>query len=122
MSGIVDADGSKVMNKFYHGSMVALAVLTPVSFALAPSPMNQPIDLALGVLYPVHGHVGLNYVISDYVPKAFRTAARVSLLGFTVATVAGLTQLNLQGPGMTQTVKNLWADKPRKTKDAAAAH
>jgi succinate dehydrogenase (ubiquinone) membrane anchor subunit len=110
------------MNKFYHGSMVALAVLTPVSFALAPSPMNQPIDLALGVLYPVHGHVGLNYVISDYVPKAFRTAARVSLLGFTVATVAGLTQLNLQGPGMTQTVKNLWADKPRKTKDAAAAH
>jgi len=119
MCSIVDADGSKVMNKIYHGSNVALAVLTPISFLLAPSPLNQPIDLALGVLYPVHSHVALNYVISDYVPKAFRTLARVSLVGVTLATIAGLTLLNVEGAGMTQTVKNLWADKPKK--GAAAA-
>ena len=102
------------MNKFYHGSMIALAVLTPVSFALAPSPINQPIDLALSVLYPAHSHIALNYVISDYVPKAFRTLARVSLVGVTLATITGLVKLNVEGAGMTQTVKNLWADNLKK--------
>ena len=28
-------------------------------------------DLALGVIIPVHGHIGLNGVISDYVPPRF---------------------------------------------------
>ena len=111
MSGLVEADGSKGLNKFYHKSFFLLALLTPVSFALAPSPMNQPVDIALGVLFPVHAHVGLNYVITDYVPKAFRTAARVSLLGVTGLTIAGLLQLNLSGVGMTGTIKNLWKGK-----------
>jgi succinate dehydrogenase (ubiquinone) membrane anchor subunit len=107
--------------------MGALAILTPISFALAPSDLNKPIDLALGLLYPFHSHVALNYVITDYVPKAFRTVARVSLVGVTLATVVGLTQLNVEGIGMTQTVKNLWAGKAaagagKKGGDAKAAH
>ncbi len=122
MSGIVDADGSKALNKFYHGSMVALAVLTPVSFALAPSEINKPIDLALGVLFPIHSHIGLNYVITDYVPKALRMVARVSLFGVTCVTVVGLAQLNLEGIGLTQTVKSLWGPKPSKKDAAAPAH
>ena len=107
----MDADGSKVLNKLYHKSFLVLALLTPVSFALAPHPMNKPIDVALGVLFPVHAHMGLNYVITDYVPKAFRTAARVSLLGVTGLTIAGLMKLNLTGEGMTGTIKNLWKGK-----------
>ena len=110
----MDADGNQLANKFYHKSMMALAVLTPVSFILAPHPMNMPIDCILGVLFPLHAHVGLNYVISDYVPKAMRTLARVSLLGVTGLTCVGLAQLNMNGVGMTQTVKNLWADKNKK--------
>ena len=101
------------MNKFYHKSMIALAVLTPVSFAMSPSMLNKPIDLALGVLFPVHSHIGLNYVISDYVPKAFRSIARVGLAGVTAVTTIGLLQLNIGGVGMTETIKGLWR-KPKK--------
>ena len=96
------------MNKWYHKTMIALAVLTPVSFALSPSPLNKPIDLALGILFPFHSHVGLNYVISDYVPKAFRSVARTGLLGVTAVTTFGLFQLNIGGVGMTETIKRLW--------------
>ena len=105
---VVNADASASMNKMYHKSMMALAVLTPVSFALSPSPMNKPIDLALGVLFPFHSHVGLNYVISDYVPKALRSTARFGLLGVTAVTTIGLFQLNINGKGMTETIKTLW--------------
>ena len=103
-----------VMNKMYHKSMMALAVLTPVSFVLSPSPMNKPIDLALGVLFPFHSHVGLNYVISDYVPKAMRSVARFGLLGVTAVTTVGLLQLNISGVGMTETIKRLWR-RPKST-------
>jgi succinate dehydrogenase (ubiquinone) membrane anchor subunit len=91
--------------------MGLLAVLTPISFVLSPSPMNKPIDFTLGVLFPLHAHVGLNYVITDYVPKAIRTVARVSLLGVTGLTCVGLLQLNMNGVGMTQAIKNLWVGK-----------
>ena len=91
-----------------------LAVLTPISFAMSPSPMNKPVDMILGVMFPLHAHIGLNYVISDYVPKALRTFARVSLLGVTTMTVVGLFQLNMTGIGMTQTVKNLWCGAEKK--------
>jgi len=100
--------------------MLGLAIATPISFALAPSMINKPIDLALGVVLPLHSHVGLNYVISDYVPKAFRTAARGALMGATVITIAGLAKLNITGDGMTGAIKSLWAPKPKKTKKAAA--
>jgi succinate dehydrogenase (ubiquinone) membrane anchor subunit len=96
------------MNAFYHKSMMALAILTPISFAMSPSVMNKPIDLALGVLFPLHSHIGVNYIISDYVPKAMRSVARGGLLGVTIITTAGLLKLNISGPGMTETVKSLW--------------
>jgi succinate dehydrogenase (ubiquinone) membrane anchor subunit len=105
---VVNADSSMAMNKFYHKSMIALAVLTPVSFALSPSMLNKPIDLALGVLFPLHSHIGLNYVISDYVPKALRSTARIGLAGVTAITTLGLLQLNIGGVGMTETIKTLW--------------
>lgn len=73
--------------------------------------MNKPIDLALGILFPIHSHIGLNYVISDYVPKAARSVARSSLLFATCVTVAGILRLNLQGAGLTETIKSLWRKK-----------
>ena len=88
--------------------MVALAVLTPISFVLSPSMLNKPIDLVLGVLFPLHSHIGLNYVISDYVPKALRSTARIGLTGVTAVTTLGLLQLNIGGVGMTETIKTLW--------------
>ncbi len=71
----------------------------------------MPVDVVLGLLFPFHAHVGMNYVISDYVPKAFRTVARAGLFGVTTMTVLGLAKLNFQGEGLTETLKKLWREK-----------
>jgi succinate dehydrogenase (ubiquinone) membrane anchor subunit len=85
-----------------------LAGLTPVAFVLSPSVINMPVDILLGLVFPFHSHVAVNYVISDYVPKANRSMARMALLATSVITVVGLLKLNIQGPGLTETIKSLW--------------
>ena len=70
--------------------------------------MNLPVDLALGVLIPVHSHIGMNGVISDYVPPSMRSAVRVGWLGASVLMFAGFLRLNLAGDGVTETIKSVW--------------
>lgn len=36
--------------------------------------MTRLCDLGLGVVLPFHAHVGMNAVISDYIPYAYRSA------------------------------------------------
>ena len=70
------ADTSKSVLTFYHQSGYALVALTPVAFILSPSWLNFPVDLALGVIFPVHSHIAINYVITDYVPKVREDVSR----------------------------------------------
>jgi succinate dehydrogenase (ubiquinone) membrane anchor subunit len=84
-----------------------VAVLTPLAF-IVPSSVCLPFDVTLGILFPFHSHVAMNYVITDYVPKSSRTLARAVLLATTLIAAAGLLKLNLKGPGLTATVKSLW--------------
>ena len=81
-----------------------------LALALSPSLMNMPVDLAMGVVFPIHGHIGFNYVISDYVPKPAQGAARGALLGITAITLLGLLKLNVADDGITETVKAMWKD------------
>jgi succinate dehydrogenase (ubiquinone) membrane anchor subunit len=74
-----------------------------------------PLDLALGVALPVHSHIALNFVVSDYVPTKAAPAARAGLLGLTCLTLAGLFTLNTKGEGITRTAKRLWK-APEKAK------
>jgi succinate dehydrogenase (ubiquinone) membrane anchor subunit len=117
ISQLLAADEGAMATKVYHGSSLALIGLFPVALVLSPSSMNFPIDLALGFAFPLHGHIGFNYIITDYVPKLFgkaaRGPARVIMLGITGLTTAGLLRLNLFGPGVTETLKTLWR-KPKK--------
>lgn len=57
--------------------------------------------------------IGMNYVITDYVPKFFgkaaRGPARVIMFAITGLTTAGLVKLNVDGPGITGTLKRLWS-------------
>ena len=55
-------------------------------------------DFALGVAVPVHAHVAINSVISDYVPKSVMGASALLL---------GLLKLNLTSPGTTSAVGKL---------------
>lgn len=67
------ADTGKLGTKFFHLSGYTLVALLPVALVYCPSPpLTIPLDLALGVIMPIHGHVGLNYIISDYVPQSAR--------------------------------------------------
>ena len=107
------ADSSKQLNAWYHSSGLVLAALTPIALIISPYKINMPVDLALGFIFPFHSHVALNYIISDYVPKAARSVARASLLLATLTAAAGILKLNVQGPGLTEALKSLWL-KPKK--------
>lgn len=102
------ADSSKQLTRWFHSSGMVLAVLAPVAFVASPSVISMPVDLALGILFPFHSHVALNFVITDYVPKAARGPARAALLAATVIAAAGLLKLNIEGPGLTDSIKSLW--------------
>lgn len=106
MASLLHGDRGKMMMKIYHGSSFALAGLVPAAMVIRDG--NLPVDLALGVALPVHSHIGLNFVISDYVPKSMRLPARASVLGVTVASLYGMFQLNMYGEGVSKTAKRLW--------------
>lgn len=108
------ADNATFTTKLYHLTSVGLMGLVPVAFVLSPSPLNLPVDLALGVLIPLHAHVGMNNVISDYVPKAQRQLVRISWLGVTAVMLLGFLRVNLEGAGITETIKTVWREPPAK--------
>ena len=114
------------------------------------SMLTRCADLALGVALPIHSHIAVNNVISDYVPKnvagevfgcpmtflprsLLRSrccstrdvcpgcsvgscdaaapcagASRWAALGASTVALLGLLNLNINGPGITATVKSLW--------------
>ena len=93
--------------KVYHRVNLALLGATPVALATSNSFLSFPVDMGLAIMFPLHGHIGMNYVITDYVPKLLSKAAvgsaRAVMVGVTGFTMLGLTKLNIQGPGITGT-------------------
>ena len=100
----------------HHKINFALVGLAPISFGLGGA-FQVPFDLLLGIALPLHGHIGMNLVATDYAKKFFGKSAvgptRVVLAGITVATTLGLLKLNLAGPGLTETIKSFWRPKPQ---------
>eukprot|EP00631_Chrysoreinhardia_giraudii_P004189 CAMPEP_0197421850 /NCGR_PEP_ID=MMETSP1170-20131217/11799_1 /TAXON_ID=54406 /ORGANISM="Sarcinochrysis sp, Strain CCMP770" /LENGTH=117 /DNA_ID=CAMNT_0042949135 /DNA_START=23 /DNA_END=379 /DNA_ORIENTATION=+ len=111
LSQIIKADHGFLGVRFYHMLNLGLLGLTPVAF-VAPQPLTFVCDMAVAIALPLHGHIGMNYVLTDYVPKVFgkaaRGPARIVMLGITTMTTAGLIKLNVQGPGIIGTLKGLW--------------
>ena len=105
-SALLQGDRGKMMMKIYHGSSFALAGLVPCAILMREK--NVPLDFALGVALPIHSHIGLNLVISDYVPTKMRVPVRAGVLAMTVATLYGMFQLNVYGEGISKTAKRLW--------------
>jgi succinate dehydrogenase (ubiquinone) membrane anchor subunit len=109
------ADASMTLNRMYHNTAIVLAGLTPIAL-IFPSNSFLPyplVDLTLSVLLPLHSHVAMNYVVTDYVPRAQRGFARAAVLATTLIAAAGLLKLSFNGPGLTEAVKELWR-KPAK--------
>ena len=91
-----------------------LALATPIYF-LAPD-AGGVVDKAVGTLLAVnigaHSWIGLNYVVTDYVPKVSKSLvgpARVVSAGIGAITVVGLSKVsfNDQG-GIKGVLKALW--------------
>lgn len=103
------------MISLHHKINMALMGLLPVSMVLSPSSLNMPVDLALGIFLPLHGHIGMNLVITDYAKKMFGKGgvgpARFVMAAITGTTMLGLLKLNLTGPGITETLKDFWRPK-----------
>lgn len=101
------------MQTLYHGVSKAMAGLVPLAWYLDKDGWTiKPVDLALGAAIPVHAHIGMNAVISDYVPPMARGLARGGMLGVTAITALGLLKLNLTpGGGFSKAVKTMWTRK-----------
>jgi succinate dehydrogenase (ubiquinone) membrane anchor subunit len=108
------ADNHVLSVKLQHLTSMGLMAAVPLAVVFSPSPLSLPVDLALGVILPVHAHIGMNNVISDYVPKNFSTLARLGWLGATSLMFLGLLRVNLEGPGITEIVKTVWRESPNK--------
>jgi succinate dehydrogenase (ubiquinone) membrane anchor subunit len=91
--------------------------LMPLALVAHPSVLSMPVDVALGVMFPVHMHIGMGYVITDYAPKFFGKGSvmpiRYIQLVLTGITFLGLAKLNFAGPGLTGSVKALWNPKKK---------
>merc|ERR1712139_392601 len=111
MDSVLKADHSSASLKLYHATNNAAIALTPVAFLLPDgSAPSMALNVFLGIVFPVHGHIGMSGVLTDYVPKFSKSLlgpARMALLGLTSVTVLGLLKLNLTGDGMTNSVKAL---------------
>jgi len=108
---LLEADSSALLNKLYHKSGLVLAGLTPVALIFSTPFISFPVDLALGVIFPLHSHVALNYIVTDYLPKSIQPTARYGVLIASGIALAGILKLNFDGPGLTASLKALW--KPR---------
>ena len=112
---LLNADTGKLGTKFFHLSGYTLVGLFPFAMVWGNSMVTVPCDLALGILMPIHGHVGLNYIVSDYIPPAARGATRAGLVAATAVTILGLLKLNIQGPGLTGSLKQMWKSPEKKS-------
>jgi len=105
-------------HELYHMSHLALAAATPVAVILSPTILNIPVDFAFGAIIPVHLYWGLEAVIEDYVPPAFRKHSITALGALCALMALGLLKINLCGPGITESAKSLWREVPSKTEGA----
>ena len=113
-SSIVGADQTLAQNKIYHKTNMAALILTPVALAAHPSALSMPIDVSLAILFPLHAHFGMNWIMTDYVSKDASHPARFAMAAATALTALGLLKLSVTGDGIVGSMKNLWTGAPSK--------
>ena len=84
-------------------------------FSLNNLALSMPVDCALAIVLPVHAHIGMNWIFTDYVPG---NAPRVVLAACTVLATLGLLKLSVSGPGIVGTIKETWTGSEEKAKKA----
>lgn len=136
---LVLADSTNLHDKIFHYSQLTAAVLFPISFILAPSAicvhasvstfhLQVPIDYIMCVLYPLHGHIGMSHIFSDYcgpvchfvsrlIMQILSKTLRIITLFLSLFGMMGLLYLNATSDGLTATIKQLWRPKIQDKRD-----
>lgn len=92
---------------------VASLGLVPLAFIVGPS--NGLVDLALGIVYPIHCHLGFQAIIIDYLPvrkfPIIGRGAKAMLWMGTLGTIYGLYLYNTRDIGITGGIYAAWKAK-----------
>ena len=118
-SNPLDGDAGSFATHAHHKMTTFLSIVTPIYF-LTPSTITDGIvDKSIGLLLAInvtaHSWIGLNYVVTDYVPKISKAMvgpARAVTATLSAVTLVGLGKvaLNEKG-GLKGTVLGLWKKK-----------
>ena len=118
-SSPLDGDAGNLATHVHHKMTTFLSIATPL-YLLSPESMdNSIIDKSIGLLLAfnvsAHSWIGLNYVVTDYVPKVSRAMvgpARVLTAGIGAVTLVGLGKIatNDKG-GLKGAALGLWKEK-----------
>eukprot|EP00039_Didymoeca_costata_P018687 m.334550 g.334550 ORF g.334550 m.334550 type:complete len:148 (+) comp17381_c0_seq1:45-488(+) len=85
---------------------VGLLGLLPAAVAFP----GQAVDMAIAIALPVHNHMGMDIVITDYIHGAVAPKLCVALNWIVGgATMAGLVYFNINDVGITAGIGQLWA-------------
>ena len=117
----LEGDSGNIGTHTFHKISSLLALATPFYF-FSPDSVLQPngaVDkacgLALAASIGLHSWTGLNYVVTDYVPKVSKAMvgpARVVSAGIGLVTLVGLGKVALNGKGgIKATILTLWRGK-----------
>ena len=119
----LEGDAGAAATHVHHALTTFLAVATPAVFLMPDSMSEGLVDKAFGVLVAAsvsaHSWVGLNYVVTDYVPKVSKSLvgpARVVTAGIGAISLLGLGKIALTSEGgIKGLIKGLWRPKPKQT-------
>lgn len=104
-------DKQSTVKEVYHYTSYFLAAGVPTALLLG-APVTSVLDLAMGVVIPLHFHIGMRSVLVDYVHEpAQQNAVLAVLAGVTALTAFGLAKFNLTDVGITEGVKSLWVEQ-----------
>ncbi|KNC95882.1 uncharacterized protein SPPG_08746 [Spizellomyces punctatus DAOM BR117] len=97
---------------FERALSIALVPLMTAPFIIGSHPY---VDLGLGVVIPLHTHIGFDAVIEDYLPvrrnPIIHRVMKYSLYTATGLCLYGCYQFNTNDIGITEFVKRLWTGK-----------
>ncbi|GBG28842.1 Succinate dehydrogenase ubiquinone cytochrome b small subunit, mitochondrial [Hondaea fermentalgiana] len=118
---LVAADQSIAVQKLFHQTSLASLALTPIAVLAHPSFLSMPIDIVLSVVFPLHAHIGINWILTDYVPAATpNSAIRYGVLAVTGLTILGLLKVSIVDEGLVGTLKATWSspEELKKSRDS----
>jgi hypothetical protein len=109
-------DEGTMATRGHHVVTTSLAVLTPIFFLLpSDGVLSKTFGLCLTAAITAHSWIGLNYVITDYVPKVSKALvgpARTVSAGLCLITLVGIGKISVTSPGgIPAVVKGVWNPK-----------